>query len=189
MRYDSRMPRTRASDRAEPPPPSDPQPAQDGEYRALIALSRLVRGSAPSTPLEQLEEVADVARTLTNARYAALGITDEQDHMEGFVTSGIDDRKGLKTPPAGHGLLGTLRQDGKPVRIDNGGDHPEGFGFPPQHPDMVTLLGVPLWAAGVVRGSLYVTDRDGGKPFRDDDEAVLVTLARHVTHIIENDWH
>src|SRR5688572_5288771 len=183
------MARTRASDRADEAPPADEHVLQDGEYRALIALSKLPQEVGATTPLEQLESVADIARVLTNARYAALGITDEEDKMEGFVTSGIDERRGLKTPPQGHGLLGSLKLDGKPVRIDNIADDPNRFGFPPQHPDMVSLLGVPLWAQGVVRGSLYVTDRDGGKPFKDEDEAVLVTLARHVTHIIQNDWH
>jgi len=170
-----------------PQRPSHP----DGEYRALLALAELVRQPKPKEPLGELEAIAHLARELTNARFAALGVTDERDRMEGFVTSGIDEKglPGLKTPPQGHGLLGSLRHDGKPVRIDDVDRHPQGFGFPPQHPAMRSLLGVPLWGQGEVRGSLYVTDRDGGQPFTDNDEAVLLTLSRHAQHIIENEWH
>ncbi len=165
------------------------RPQEDGEYRALLALAEFVRNPKPKTPVDELEGIADLARRLTNARYAALGVTDEHDHMEGFVTSGIDERPGLKTPPLGHGVLGGLRRDGKPVRIDDIDNQPERFGFPPAHPDMRALLGVPLWGHGAVRGSLYVTDRDGGQPFTDADEAILLTLARHVGFVIESDWH
>jgi GAF domain-containing protein len=64
------------------------------------------------------------------------------------------------------------------------GQHAQAFGFPPKHPEMKTLLGVPIWVEGTVRGALYVTDRNGGKPFRDDDQVVLQVLARHAGSII-----
>ena len=39
-------------------------------------------------------------------------------------------------------------------------------------------------SVSAVRGALYLTDRNGGKPFRDSDEVILQLLARHATHII-----
>jgi GAF domain-containing protein len=178
------------------PNPLDPAqeetPSSDAEYRALLALAKLMRERpAPSTPIDALQDVVDLARELTCGRYAALAVTDERDRTEGFVTSGLtqEELRGLRTPPQAHGPLGSLRGDGKPVRIDNLAQHPHSFGFPPRHPQMQTLIGVPLWVAQQVRGSLYVTDKRGGQPFSDDDEAVLVTLARHASHLIESRWY
>ena len=54
---------------------------------------------------------------------------------------------------------------------------------------MRALIGVPIWSAGHVRGSLYVTDRADGNPFDDDDERTLVTLARHASTVIEREWY
>ena len=118
-------------------------------------------------------------------------MTDEFDRTQGFVTSGLtpDEIKHLPTPPQGHGPLGSLRGDGKPVRLEDLNQHKRSFGFPPHHPKMVKLLGVPLWAGGNVRGSLYVTDRTDGKVFDDDDEKILLTLARHATRVIEEEWY
>ena len=172
-------------------PAEDVDVAADPEYRALLRLAEATRGPKPQRPEEALQVVVDLAREMTNARYAALGVSDENDYTEGFVTSGLTKAqlRGLKVPPQGHGPLGSLRSDGKPVRIDDLDAHPAAFGFPPKHPTMKTMLGVPIWAEGQVRGSLYVTDRDGGKPFTDDDEVVLLTLARHASNIVERDWY
>jgi GAF domain-containing protein len=82
-----------------------------------------------------------------------------------------------------------MRQDGLPVRVDDLGAHGRAFGFPPKHPEMKTLLGVPIWLDGHVRGALYVTDRDGGKPFRDSDQVILQTLARHAGNVIATRWY
>ena len=54
---------------------------------------------------------------------------------------------------------------------------------------MQALVGVALWANGVVRGALYVTDRQDGRSFDDDDEHVLITLGQHASQVIEQDWY
>ena len=165
---------------------------RDPETRALRALAQALRRlPAAQRPDEALQVVADLARRLTAARYCALSVTDEHDVTLGFVTSGLSDRelRRLRTPPQGHGPLGSLRADGRPVRYDDVGSQRRSFGFPPSHPEMKALLGVPLWAGGEVRGSLYVTDRSGGRAFTDDDERLLLTLARHASKVIEQDWY
>ncbi|MER3419611.1 MAG: hypothetical protein C4290_03380 [Chloroflexota bacterium] len=174
-----------------PPRPRPGEPPADPEYRALLRLAELVRGPRPRTPLDALQQLVDLARELTCAKYAALAVTDEHDRTEGFVTSGLTKAqlRGLKVPPQGHGPLGRLRTDGKPVRYTDLDKAPNAFGFPPKHPRMKTMLGVPIFAHGQVRGSLYVTDRNGGEPFTDDDETVLLVLARHAGAIVERDWY
>lgn len=165
---------------------------RDPEARALAALAKALRALPPRhRPDEALQIVADLARNETKARYAALTVTDEFDRTQGFVTSGLtaEEMKRLPTPPQGHGPLGSLRGDGKPVRLEDLTKHRRSFGFPPHHPSMQRLLGVPLWAGGCVRGSLYVTDRADGRPFDDDDERLLLTLAQHASRVIEQEWY
>jgi two-component system sensor histidine kinase DevS len=178
---------------AAPPLAEEPvEPQRDPEYRALLALARMIRSAPkPRTPLDALQHVVDLAREITSARYAALAVSDEEDRTEGFLTSGLTKAqlRGLKVPPQGHGPLGGLRSDGKPVRYSDLDTAANAFGFPPKHPVMKTMLGVPIWAQGVVRGSLYVTDRNGSGPFTDDDEAMLLVLARHAGGIVERDWY
>jgi GAF domain-containing protein len=164
----------------------------DPEAKALRALSKGL-GALPEghRPDEALQVVADLARELTKAKYAALAVTDAHDRTLGFVVSGLDERtaRSLKTPPQGHGPLGTLREDGRPVRYDDVQEHRKAFGFPPKHPKMKRLMGIALWANGEVRGSLYVTDRTDGEQFDDDDERVLITLGSHASQVIERDWY
>jgi len=165
---------------------------RDPEARALRALANALRALPERhRPEDALQLVADVARRETKARYAALSVTDEHDRTQGFVTSGMspEELRGLRVPPQGHGPLGALRADGRPVRYDDVSNARRSFGFPPKHPQMRSLLGVPVWAQGNVRGSLYVTDRSDGKPFDDDDERLMVMLAEHASKVIEREWY
>ncbi len=174
------------------PPAVDALIRRDPEARALRALARAVeRLPSHRHPEDALQIVVDLARSLTHATYGALAVTDEHDRTQGFVVSGVDPERmrRLRTPPQGHGPLGSLREDGRPVRYDDVRLHARAFGFPPHHPEMQRMLGVALWAFGEVRGSLYVTDRRDDNPFDDGDELVVVTLARHAGHVIETEWY
>ncbi len=164
---------------------------RDPEYRALRKLAARNRREPPRTPTDALQHVVDVARELTHATYAALAVTGEEDYVEGFMVSGFDDAalRALKVPPQGHGPLGTMRQDGLAVRLEDVARHARAFGFPPKHPEMKALLGLPIFAAGAVRGALYVTDRRDGRPFSDGDEAALCALSRHAGLIVEASWY
>ena len=164
---------------------------RDPEARALRGLARATAGGIPERPLDALQQVADLARGLTRARYAALVVVGEHDYVEGFVVSGLtaEEERKLKAAPQGHGPLGTMRQDGLAVRVDDLSQYDRAFGFPPKHPDMKTLLGVPIWVKAEVRGALYATDRNGGRPFRDADQVVLEVLARHAAGVIATRWY
>ena len=163
----------------------------DAEEQTLRRLARATKQGVPEKPLDALQQVTDMARDMTKSLYAALTVTGEGDNVEGFVVSGLtpEDERLLKAPPQAHGPLGTMRKDGRAVRIDELGEDATAFGFPPKHPEMKTLLGVPIWVGTTLRGALYVTDRDGGKPFRDRDETALRVLARHAGNIIETRWY
>ncbi len=164
---------------------------RDPEYRALRKLASRNRKAPPRNPTQALQHVVDVAREMTHATYSALAVTDDEDYVEGFVVSGFDDAalRALKVPPQGHGPLGSMRQDGLAVRLDDVSQHAKAFGFPPRHPEMRALLGLPIFCRGDVRGALYVTDRRDGRPFDDRDQLALGVLARHAGLIIEASWY
>ncbi|TAK55577.1 MAG: GAF domain-containing protein [Dehalococcoidia bacterium] len=168
-----------------------PRPRIDVEADALLRLAEQQRASPARTPLDALQHVVDVAREMARGTFGALAVTGTNDYVEGFVVSGVDGAalNALKTAPQGHGPLGTMRQDGLPVKLDDVSRHARAFGFPPKHPHMKALLGLPIFASGEVRGALYVTDRRDGGAFDEDDEAALRVLARHAGLIIAATWY
>jgi signal transduction histidine kinase len=136
-----------------------------------------------------LRTITESARDLVDAEYAALGVLDEdRTHLEQFVTAGIDDatRAAIGDLPKGHGLLGLLIADPRPVRLPDIGEHPDRFGFPPHHPTMTTFLGVPVLVRGGVFGNLYLTEKRGGEVFTDVDEELVVGLAGAAGIAIQN---
>ena len=135
-----------------------------------------------------LRRITEAASTLADARYAALGVIGEDDRLSEFVTVGIsdDERARLGSPPSGHGILGILIRDPRPLRLDDLGRDPAAYGFPPGHPPMTTFLGVPIRVRDEVFGNLYLTEKRGGGSFDEQDEAVVLALAAAAGVAIEN---
>jgi two-component system, NarL family, sensor histidine kinase DevS len=136
-----------------------------------------------------LQRMVEAAATLTGARYAALGVLDPSGMLlERFVTSGVDaeTRSLIGELPHGRGILGVLIRDATPLRLHNIGEDPRSVGFPPGHPPMRTFLGVPVTLRGVAYGNLYLTEKDGGGDFTDEDEEAVALLAAQAAVAIEN---
>jgi signal transduction histidine kinase len=150
---------------------------EDRSLRTLIGLGQQV---LEETEIETvLVRVLAAARELTGARYAALGVLNERrDGLERFVTDGIDaeTRRALGEPPRGHGVLGELIREPRPLRLPDVGAHPRSYGFPIGHPPMTTFLGVPILVRGEAWGNLYLTEKPGGE-FTAEDEQAVSTVA------------
>jgi signal transduction histidine kinase len=145
-------------------------------------------GSELSLPLV-LRRIVETARELVDARYGALGVLDEAGSgLSEFLTSGIDDGavQAIGAPPSGHGILGLLIVDPRPIRLPDLTAHPDSFGFPPNHPPMTSFLGVPIHVRGQVFGNLYLTEKAGGATFTDTDEELAVGLAAAAGVAVEN---
>jgi signal transduction histidine kinase len=135
-----------------------------------------------------LSRLLEVARELTGARYAALGVLDERrEGLERFVTSGLDEatERAIGDRPHGRGVLGLLIEEPRPLRLLDVGRHPQSYGFPLAHPPMHTFLGVPILIRGEAWGNLYLTDRADGE-FTGDDEEAVVVLAEWASLAISN---
>jgi len=137
---------------------------------------------------EVLQRVADQARLVANAQYAALGVFDDLGIVETFTTSGISDeeRARIGPLPRGRGLLGHLRDEPKPLRLRDLHEHPSSVGFPKDHPPMTSFLGTPILLRGEPLGNLYLTNKQGAPEFTAADAEALETLAAQAAIAIEN---
>jgi PAS domain S-box-containing protein len=144
---------------------------------------------ASRTGVEALRHIAESARSLAGARYAALGVArpDGNGLME-FVIAGLshDEEEAIGARPTGKGVLGLLLSRTTPLRIDDIGKDPASVGFPPNHPAMSSFLGVPIRSGAEVVGSLYLTEKEGGGPFSDEDELAVEALGAHAAIAIHN---
>jgi signal transduction histidine kinase len=125
-----------------------------------------------------LKQIVQAAVTLVSARYGALGVIGEGGRLAEFVPVGLDEEQIAQIHhwPEGRGLLGELITDPSPLRLADISAHPRSFGFPPGHPPMKTFLGAPVRIRDEVFGNLYLTEKEGGADFDEEDEAVLAAL-------------
>ena len=136
-----------------------------------------------------LRRIVELAVELTGARYGALGVlTPDGRRIEEFITVGITDeeRAAIGDPPVGHGLLGALITEARPMRLPDIAADQRSVGFPPNHPPMHSLLGAPVAGRGRVFGNIYLTEKQGAEAFDDEDERVLLVLATQAAVAVEN---
>ena len=162
-------------------------------YAGPRALRRLVDAvlsvSADLDLSAVLERIIAAAVELVDARYGALGVLDESGtRLANFLTVGLDSEtyRAIGDLPQGHGILGLLIIDPKPLRLPDLSEHPDSYGFPPHHPPMHSFLGVPIRVRNEVFGNLYLTDKQSAEVFSDVDEELVVALAGAAGVAIEN---
>ena len=153
--------------------------------RGLLRANRLIIGDL-ALPVV-LRRIAEAARDLVQARYAALGVLGPDGGLEQFIHVGVDDETVARIGhlPEGKGLLGALIDDPRPIRLANLADDPRSVGFPEGHPAMSCFLGVPIRIRDEVYGNLYLTEREGG-PFTAEDEELVAALAATAASAIDN---
>ena len=90
---------------------------------ALAAVSEALLGIAGDLRSDAvLERLVDAARDLGGARYAALGVPDEEgDGFSRWISAGLTDEEidAIGPLPRNHGLLGAALHDPEPFRSDD----------------------------------------------------------------------
>jgi signal transduction histidine kinase len=160
--------------------------ATELKLRRLLDVGRAL--VAELDPEVVLDRILEEARQITEARYAALGVINEQrTELERFLTAGVDERthRAIGDLPTGRGVLGVLIEEPRPLRVADVGQHPRSYGFPAGHPMMRSFLGVPVTIRGQVWGNLYLAEKREGE-FTEDDEQAAVVLADWAATAIEN---
>lgn len=136
-----------------------------------------------------LRHIVESAVSLVDARYGALGVLDETGtSLAQFITVGLEDQayNAIGPLPKGHGILGLLIVEPRPIRLPDLREHPDRYGFPPNHPPMKSFLGVPISVRDQVFGNLYLTDKTTAEVFTDIDEELVIALASAAGVAIEN---
>ncbi len=152
----------------------------------LAALGDAARALAGALELDTtLDTIVRSAVEVTGARYAALGVLGEDDHIARFFHHGVDEDtvRRIGHYPTGKGLLGVLIRDPQTLRLDDLSSHPAASGFPPDHPAMGSFLGTSVTSHGRTFGNLYLTDKPGG--FDAVDEELIEVLAAQAGAAIE----
>ncbi len=157
---------------------------------ALEALSDavLALGSEQSVA-SILQRLVNAARELVGARYAALGVPDDEGGFAEFLVSGMTDTEieAIGPLPRSHGMLDAVLQSKESLlTTDLQDDDRFGAWWPIHHPDMHSLLGVPIVAKGSVIGAIYLTEKEPSGEFGPDDRALIERFAAHAAVVMEN---
>ena len=158
-------------------------PALRGLLQAVLAIGSDLDLDA------MLHRIVESAAELVGARYGALGVLDEAGIvLAQFLTVGVDDdtHHAIGHLPEGHGILGVLIADPRPLRLPDLRAHPDSYGFPPHHPPMRSFLGVPIKIRDQVFGNLYLTDKVDAAEFSELDEELAVGLASAAAVAVDN---
>jgi len=175
-------------------PPIAPQPHGDDRLphssdrlRQLLAVGRSLTAELDLDVL--LERVLQTAREVCGARYAALGVLDDdRRELTQFLTAGEEPEvhAAIGHLPRGRGILRLLIDEPVPIRLRDVSDHPRSYGFPTGHPPMRNFLGAPIVVRGEAWGNLYLTEKEGSEDFDDDDLEAAVVLAEWAAIAIDN---
>ena len=166
------------------------QGALDQQARLRLLLDAVVTMAADLRLDRGLSRIVVIASRLVDARYAALGVLGDaaEKRLQTFVYHGISEDEAVRIGalPRGHGLLGLIIDQPEPLRLHDISEHPESYGFPPNHPPMHSFLGVPVRIRDRVFGNLYLSEKTDGTDFTAEDEEIVVALAAAAGVTIEN---
>lgn len=132
-----------------------------------------------------LQSLVDSARTLTGAKYSALGIVDSHGKTLQFVFSGLPQSTADKIghPPLGKGMFADIPPDDRLI-INNIEEYENRSAWPKFHPVMRNFLGVPIRAHGRVLGRLYLSDKN--TDFTETDGNNVTLLGQAAAIAVEN---
>jgi len=155
----------------------------------LFALHRASLELIKDISLETLlERIASLACEQSGARYAALGVLDDEGKLKQFITVGMtaEQIKRIPHPPRGLGLIGVLMDSDENIRLPEISADPRSVGFPSGHAEMHSFLGVPIHLGERQLGQIYLTEKVDAPEFTADDETIIEMLAAYAGVAIEN---
>ncbi len=171
----------------------------DDPMREIAALrERLSRLSEASLHITEdldldavLQGVLDGARSLTGARMGGVTILDDAGQLQDFITSGLTDEEHQRfvNLPGGPEFFAYLSKIPEPLRLADFSAHTTALGLPEIGPPLGpvgSFLGAPIRLRGVRAGNLYLSDKEGGGEFTQDDEETLAMFASHAAMAIAN---
>lgn len=137
---------------------------------------------------EVLQVIVRAAAQLLDARYAALGVPDDEGSFAEFVVEGVSEEEWERIGPLPrqHGMLAAMLHGDTPKRLSDIRKEPEFEGWPVAHPVLKDFLGVPILDGEDVLGIIFLANKRRPGGFTEDDEDLLTLFAAHAAIAITN---
>jgi len=140
---------------------------------------------------EVLQVIVRAAAQLLDARYAALGVPDDEGSFAEFVVEGVSEEEwdAIGPLPRQHGLLAAMLRDNDAKRLQDIRREPEFVGWPAAHPILKDFLGVPIQDGEDVIGIIFLANKQNapkGQGFTEGDQDLLTLFAAHAAIAITN---
>ena len=138
-----------------------------------------------------LREVVDGARSLTGARMGSITVLDDSGQLQDFITAGLtpEERQLFVDLPGGLEFFAYLSNLPEPLRLSDFSAHTTALGLPEIGPPLGpvgSFLGAPIRHRGQHVGNFYLSDKEAGAEFTDEDEETLAMFASHAATAIAN---
>ena len=135
-----------------------------------------------------LQEIADSARSLTDARYAAITTQDEMGELQDLVFSGLSDEEIQEVVafPNGMALFHYLSRLQTPLRTRDFVAHADLAGFPSFVPAISSFLSAQIGTGSEQVGTIYIGEKERGQDFTFEDEETLELFAAQAATAITN---
>jgi signal transduction histidine kinase/PAS domain-containing protein len=128
-----------------------------------------------------LQVVADEARAMVRADYAALSIRDELE-AESLAPGGKVPSASAAPPARRTGPASTVTRSGHAIYFR---DRHEGERSPEALAAPVSFISAPILSGSMHRGGLYVANKTDGTGFSESDEILIEMLAERVAGALE----
>ncbi|MFI7701820.1 GAF domain-containing protein [Nonomuraea sp. NPDC049480] len=137
---------------------------------------------------EVLQVIVRSAQRLLDARYAALGVPDDDGSFAEFVAEGITDKQweAIGPLPRQHGMLGAMLREGVPARLPDIREDSRFEYWPKAHPVMKDFLGVPIRDGEQVLGIIFLANKRTPGGFTQEDQDLLTLFAAHAAIALTN---
>jgi signal transduction histidine kinase len=168
-------------------PPRDDRVAERTEILHAVS-SAVLAVTRHLSVREVLQVIVRSAQRLLDARYAALGVPDEQGAFAEFVAEGISDEQwaAIGPTPRQHGMLGAMLREGTPARLPDIRKDPRFEWWPRAHPVLKDFIGVPIRDADEVLGIIFLSNKRTPGGFTQADEDLLTMFAAHAAIALTN---
>jgi PAS domain S-box-containing protein len=126
-----------------------------------------------------LHTILDHAMQAVGAQLGALGVNSTAtEPFDPWLVSGVGSEQtaAIGRLPRPVGTLGIVALEGHVVRTADVRTHPAFRGFPAHHPDVTSLMGIPIAYADGSIGNLYLGNKQDGA-FSAEDQEVVELLA------------
>ena len=174
---------------SEKPPAGGVEAALTGQDEIFQHVSQVVLAVASQLRVRDvLQMIVRSARSLAEAKYAALGVPGEGGTFAEFVVDGLSvaEQAAIGPLPRQHGMLAVMLREGKPLRLDDIRKDPRFWGWPAAHPELTDVLGVPIKEGDRTLGFIFAASKTKPGGFTERDQRLVSLFAAHAAIALTN---